>query len=139
MGDESEPITDEEVLYRRVPASTGWYSRETGLKPEAFAPRQDDTTGLSVSRGKYKSIEEAARGRPGKTYYVAVLRAGDLRKQGIAIEPRPRAGDPGHSELPDLNSGNRKTTETLERQRVLASLCLCVEGPFATAEEQLSE
>lgn len=139
MGDENEPITEDELLYRRVPASTGWYSPETGLKPEAFAPRQDDTTGLSVSRGKYKSIEEAGKGRPGKSYYVAVLRAVDLRKQGIAVEPRPRPSDPGHAELPDLNSSNRKTTETLERQRVLVSLCLRVEGPFATAEQQLPE
>jgi hypothetical protein len=138
VGDESESIADDEVLYRRVPASTGWYSPESGLlNPQAFAPRTDDTSGLSVSRGKYKSIEDAAKGRPGKSYYVAVLRAGDLRQQDIAVEPRPRSDDPGHSELPDLNAGNRKTTETLERQRVLVSLCLRVEGPFATTEERL--
>jgi hypothetical protein len=141
VGDESEPVTDDEELYRRVPASTGWYAPETGLKPEAFGPHKiRDVTGLSVSRAKYKTAEEAARtDRPGKSFYIAVLRAGDLRKQGIAVEPRPIPDDPGHAELPDLNSSNYKTAATLERQRILASLCLRVEGPFPKAEKQLSE
>lgn len=135
---ENEPIADDELLYRRVPVSTGWYSSGTELKPEAFeAHRSHDASGLSVSRAKYKSVQEAAKGRPGKSYYVAVLRAGDLRNQGILVEPRPLPGDPGHAELPDLNSSTRKATETLERQRILVSLCLRIEGPFATAEEQL--
>ena len=136
-----DPIADEELLYRRVPESTGWYDRATGaLKPEAFGPhKQRDKTGLSVSRDKYKSIKEAARGRPGKSFYVAVLRAGDLRRNGIAVVPRPETPtgcDPAHAELPDLNASNYKADETLERQRILAEeLCLRVEGPFATSEE----
>lgn len=135
MEDESEPIADDEVLYRRVPASTGWYSPDSGLKPEAFAPHKtNDATGLSISRKKHKTVEEAARGQPGKSYYVVILRAGDLRKQGIAVEPRPLPGDPGHAELPELNSSNRKTSETLERQRILVSLRLGVEGPFTMTE-----
>ena len=134
-----EPIADEELLYRRVP--TGWYDPATALlKSEAFAPhKSNDVTGLSVSRAKYKSLEEAARGRPGKSYYVAVLRAADLRRNGIRFVPRPGVPDgydPAHAELPDLNSGNRKSDETLERQRLLAEeLCLRVEGPFAQSEE----
>ncbi|GIW91112.1 MAG: hypothetical protein KatS3mg109_1544 [Pirellulaceae bacterium] len=74
------------------------------------------------------------RGRPGKTYYVAVLRAGDLRRYGIEVVARPQTPegyDPAHAELPQLNAGNRRTDETLERQRLLAEkLCLCVKGPF---------
>jgi len=126
----TEPIADEELLYRRVP--TGWYDPANGsLNPQAFAPHKtNDLTGLSVSRAKYKSPEEAARGRPGKSYYVAILRTGDLRSKGIEVVPRPRYTDPSHAELPDLNSGNRKTDETLERQGVLRDLCLRVEGPF---------
>lgn len=74
----SEPVDDEELLYRRVPASLGWYSPTTGvISSEAFGPHKNrDVSGLSVTRAKYKSIEEAARGRPGKSYYVVVLRAG---------------------------------------------------------------
>ena len=134
VNDGTEPIADEEFLYRRIPASTDWYSTETGLKPEAFGPLKTDATGLSISRAKYKSIEEAARGRPGKSYYVAVLRAGDLRQNGIEPAPKPMPDDPGHAELPDLNADNRKTDQTLELQRVLVSLTLRVEGPFAPAD-----
>ena len=140
MDNETEPIADEELLYRRVPASTHWYDPATGvLKPEAFAPhRTEDFTGLSVSRAKYKSIEEAARGRPGKSYYVAVLRVGDLRQKGITVVPRPEVPDGydlGHAELPDLNSGNRKTDRTLELQRLFTQVCLRVEGPFSPSEQ----
>jgi hypothetical protein len=137
VDDGTEPIASEELLYRRVPASTGWYSPESGiLSDQAFAPHKvQDVTGLSVSRDKYKSPDQAARGRPGKSYYVAVLRAGDLRAKGIEVVPRPQPGDPGHAELPDLNSANVKASQTLERQRILVELCLRVEGPFGPAKE----
>jgi len=136
VDDGTEPIADEEVLYRRVPASTGWYSPETGLRPEAFAPHKtNDTTGLSISRAKYKSAKEAARGQPGKSYFVVAMRAADLRGQGILIEPKPLPDDPGHAELPELNSDNRKLGSTLERQRILVTLAVQIEGPFTSAEE----
>lgn len=136
-----DPIADEELLFRRVPASMRWYDPTTGaLRPEAFGPhKQRDATGISVSREKYKSIEEFARGQPGKSYYVAVLRAGDLRRNGIEVVPRPETPtgyDPAHAELPVLNASNYKADETLERQWVLAvELCLRVEGPFSSPDE----
>ena len=97
MADGTEPIADEELLYRRVPASTGWYSPENGnLSDQAFAVHKlHDATGLSVSRDKYCSSQQAARGRAGKSYYVAVLRASDLKAKGIKVVPRPQPGDPG--------------------------------------------
>ena len=81
MSDEIESIADEELLYRRVPASTGWFDTVSQtLKADAFGPHKiQDLTGLSVTRAKFKSIEQAAQGRPGKSYYVAVLCAGALR------------------------------------------------------------
>lgn len=133
-----DPVGDDEILYRRVPASTGWYDPATGvLNAQAFAPHKTtDVTGLSVSRAKYKRLEEAARGRTGKVYYVAVLRAGALQRSGIRVVSRPELPgeyDPAHAELPDLNAGSRKASETLQRQRLLAErLCIRVEGPFAS-------
>ncbi len=128
----TEPIAADEILYRRVPASPGWYDEGTGLlKPQAFDPhRKNDLTGISVSRAQYKTIEEAARGQPGKSYYVAVLRAGDLLAKGIRVLPRPLPNDPGHAEFPDLNATNRKSNRVLELQRILAELTIEVEGPF---------
>ncbi len=85
-----EPIRDEEVLYRRIPASTGWYQsdKEPPLDPEAFRPKRYDTSGISLSREKHTTIEEAARGQPDKDYYVAVFRAGDLRAAGMEFAAR---------------------------------------------------
>jgi hypothetical protein len=132
-----EPIADDELLYRRVPASMDWYDPTTKLlEPEGFGPnKKRDVSGLSVSRGKYKTIEEAGRGQPGKLYYVAVLLAAEVRSAGMSIEPRPDLPDgydASHAELPDLNAANYKESITLERQRVLAKLCRSVEGPFET-------
>lgn len=132
----TEPVADDELLYRRVPAASGWYSPQTGLERDAFAPhRTQDVTGISVDRAKYKSVMEAGAGRPGKSYYVAVLRAGDVRSQGIEIVPRPEPGNPAHAELPALNAANRKSTRTRELQEMLVSLTLRVEGPFPPATE----
>ena len=128
MNDGTEPITDDELLYRRVPVA--WYPP---LDPQAFAPHKiHDATGVSVSRAKYKAIEEAAKGQPGKSYYVAVLHAGEVRKLQIEVAARPTPGDPGHAELSDLNSANRKTDRTQELQRLLVQITLRVEGPFGT-------
>ncbi len=129
----TEPISDEELLYRRIPASLNLYdsAAEPRLLPDAFRPHANDTTGLSVFRAKYKSAEEAGRGRPGKLYYVAVLRAGDLRARGIEVSPRPLENDPGHAEIPHLNYQDRKTDRVLEWKVALSQeLCLRVEGPF---------
>ena len=45
------PISDDEILYRRISASTGWYdpSRTPSLEPEAFRPNRNDTSGISAS------------------------------------------------------------------------------------------
>lgn len=131
------PVADDELLYRRIPVI--WYDSSTGTpKPEAFAPHKTrDITGLSVSRARFKSLEQAARGMPGKSYYVAVLRAGDLRQAGLAVEPRPETPDGydvSHAELPDLNSATYKDDVTLERQRILVTLCRQVAGPFETPQ-----
>jgi hypothetical protein len=137
VDDGTEPIADDELLYRRVPASLPWFNPATmRLMPQAFDPHRDrDVTGLSVFRAKYKAIDVAARGRPGKSYYIAVLQAMDIRQAGIAVEPRPHTPDgfdAAHAEMPDLRSDNRKESITLERQRVLVTLCRSVEGPFET-------
>ena len=127
--DGTEPIEGSEILYRRVPASMGWFS-EGHLSPQAFDPRDADTTGLSVSRGKYKSAEEAARGMSKKGYYVAAFLAEVLIQRGIRIVPRPLADDPSHAELPDLNYGNRLTDETRELMLALSECWTSVDGPF---------
>ena len=94
--DSVQPVLDDEVLYRRIPASTGWYQGDKvpPLDPEAFRPNRYDITGISLSRENHTPIEEAARGQPGKDYYVAVFRAGDLRCRNGSCRTA-RGGQPG--------------------------------------------
>lgn len=127
--DETDPVADDELLYRRVPVSKGWYA-SGGLSPEAFLPRRDEDTGISVFRAKYKTLDDAAHGRSKQGYYVAVFRAGDLRRAGIEVAAAPLVDEPGHAELTDLTCHNRHLPESIERQRILATSYLEVKGPF---------
>ena len=132
MPDGTEPVEDTELLYRRV--SKVYY--ESGLSPEAFRPTDQDVDGISLSREKYHSLEEAARGRPGKTYYVAVFRAGDLREAGIEIAPDPQPDITGHVLLTNMDYENRKSKEGLERKMAMKRRYLRLEGPFSTPDGQ---
>ena len=79
-----ERIGDEEILYRRIPVSMGWYD-SNGLSPESFKntpPRHTDPGFLLPAR-EYKSLEAAAQGKSKNGYYVVVFRAADLRAQNI--------------------------------------------------------
>jgi len=131
MADGTEPIEDNELLYRRIPSV--YFNRENDPHPSpmAFRPRKYDKTGLSFYREKHSSPAEVASSGAGERYYVAVLRAGDLRAHGIEVVPMPVPGNPGHAELPDLRYENRKEKTQEGWQRLLAEkLCLRVEGPF---------
>jgi hypothetical protein len=134
--DGTEPIADDELLYRRIPVSQHWYDPIADPKPlpQAFRPRTDDVTGLSVDRGKpYNTPEEAAQGPSKAGYYVACLRVGDLRAHGIDVVPRPVAGIKGHAEIINLTAANRDSNEGRRLMELLAErLCLRVEGPFHT-------
>lgn len=81
---EYEPISDDEIIYRRVPVSMGWVDNH-GVWPDAFEPRADDRTGLSVYRARFVALEDAAKGLSKRGYYVLEMRAGDLRLAGIDI------------------------------------------------------
>jgi hypothetical protein len=137
--DGTEPIADDELLYRRIPVSQGWYDAAIDPKPllQAFRARLDDVTGLSVVRGEpYNTVEKAAQGSSKSGYFVVVLRAGDLRAHGIDIVPRPVEGIAGHAEITNLTAMNRDTDEAQHIMELLAEkLCLRVEGPFHTHQD----
>lgn len=138
--DGTEPIADDELLYRRIPASQGWYdpTQQNPLSSEAFRPNKErDAAGISLWRSTYTSTSEAAAGQPGKTYYVAVLRMGDLRARGVEVvpdvDPNDPARSPGHAVIPTLNSANRRSVEATQLKKLLAEvLTLRVDGPFET-------
>ncbi|HET6883905.1 MAG TPA: hypothetical protein VFI31_27370 [Pirellulales bacterium] len=131
IGDGTEPVDRDESLYRRIPASTGWYSASGGLSPRAFSPRPDDITGLSFARSKYLSVEQAARGSGKAGYYIAVLPVAKLLDAGLTVVPRPLPENPGHVELIDLTYANRKSDASLGIMTSLAEkLTTDVQGPF---------
>lgn len=138
-GPGSEPIEDDEILYRRVPANpkVNWYNPETKkLSSNAFNPREDDAHGISLSRAKYTKIEHAARGQPGKSYYVTKFRAGDLRKNGMVLDPDPLPDEWGHAKISNLNYENRKSdAATAFKVNLATRLCVGVGGPFDPAPE----
>jgi len=132
----TEPVEDDELLFRRIPASQNWYQPSAlhPLSPAAFGPHKDrDSRGISVWRAKYRTIDEAARGQPGKAYYVAILRAGRLREAGVEVLPDVEDSGPGHCVLPQLNAAQRRSDEVAQLKWLLAeSLVESVAGPFET-------
>src|ERR1035438_515466 len=107
--DDTIPIGDDELLFRGVPVAMNWYDASAGLSPLAFRPRDGDATGISVLRGApYNTPEAAGRGPSKKGYFVAILRAGNLRKNGILMQPAPMEGTSGHAEITSLTAANRE-------------------------------
>ncbi|MBI4605646.1 MAG: hypothetical protein HY721_27080 [Planctomycetes bacterium] len=142
MGVGEEEIADDELLYRRISENTRWHQGDANapVHRKAFQPNKGDLEGLSVSRAKYETPEAAAgRGRRGKSYYLAVLKASDLRAADIAVAPKPQEADPGHAELPALRSDNRKSNEVQGLMMQIARLVVRVEGPFPGAADEAGD
>jgi len=135
MSNGFEPIADDEILYRRIPVSQGWYDPQKSPKPapEAFRPSRSDTTGISLSRAKHVSLDQASKGPSRQGYFVVKLRTGDLRAKGIEVVPDGLGGVPGHAEIKELRYDNGRTDQALEMARILAEeVCGEVLGPFVS-------
>jgi hypothetical protein len=135
QADPSDPIDDEEYLYRRVPVKMGWV-RDQSVDPHAFRPNPNDITGLSLERARLASPEDAARGRGSSGYYIARIKCKDIRDLGLAVAPTPSDDRPGHVELPGLTYENRKSDQAEEWQVQLADLATNegVLGPYHVGE-----
>lgn len=127
-----DSIADDELLFRRIPEATHWYRPDTGfIDPAALTPNKSDITGLSIGRAAFDSTErEAAKGRAGKRYYVAVLPAAAAKAAGAVIVPRPLANAPGHAEIANLTFQTRRTDESRKLVEALRTAVIRVEGPF---------
>lgn len=133
---EYEPISDDEILYRRVPVSMGWVD-DRGVWPDAFEPRADDRTGLSVYRARFVGLEDAAKGLSKRGYYVLEMRAGDLRSAGIDIVPMPNDDLPGHAEIPSLAYHYHEAVLSLQQRELLADrLVRAIHGPFIAVRDK---
>lgn len=131
MGDGAEPIEDDELLYRRVVLEYFNGGKGEEPSPEAFSPRTYDKTGISLFRAKYTTPQDVAQNDRGKRYWVAVLRAGNLRANGLQVLPKAEGHPTGHAEIPDLTYENRHEDAAEEAKQLLArKLCLEVLGPL---------
>jgi hypothetical protein len=133
--DDAAPVVEDEIIYRRIPVSTGWYNPSLAppLSPRAFEPREDERTGISLVRdAEYNTpINAAAMGPSKHGYYIGVLSVKALRQNEIEVAARPINGVRGHVELPGINADNAETDEVLEKINLLAhELCTVVLGPF---------
>ena len=128
-------VEDEEYLYRRIPVKTRWFW-DGVVRREAFRPNERDGTGLSLERAIFCSPEEAAAyGTNPSGYYIAKIKAGDIRTLGLDVLPKP-SGHPGHAELPGLNHRTGKTSQAKEWQVQLADLATRegVLGPYRAGQ-----
>lgn len=131
MGHDAEVIADDELIYRRIPVSQGWYDPESKSppSPKAFRPHRNDKDGLSVTRAKFRTASKVAQNTRGRKFFVATLRVGGLREHGLDVVAEPVKGNPGHAIILGLRYDNRRQTEDL--QLLLAEkLCLRIDGPF---------
>ena len=112
----SDPIQEEEILYRRIPFNQNFFDFDRRCcTPQAFSPHKDrDQDGLSVYRDKYKLPKDAATNSAGKHGLLATFLAKKLMDLGIDIRPAPLQDDPGHALLPGLNSNDRKNVRVIQ-------------------------
>ena len=119
-----------------------WYDPSLSeVNPQAFKPNRFDIDGISVDRAhserhpEFRRIAEAAQGRQDE-YYIAELRAGDLRKYGFILHANPLPQNPGHALITDLTYANRKDSESEKKMILLGrDLVLRVGGPFPSGSE----
>jgi len=133
MCDGTERIADEELIYRRIPVSQNLYNPDLNPSPDprSFRPIKLDTNGLSLVRTKYSTPQQVAETGHGKKYWIAVLKASDIRActiQPLDVVPAPLHDYPGHAEIPSLTYQNRRDTDVL--QLWLADNCLEIIGPL---------
>ena len=135
--DNSDPIDDCEILYRRIAKNNNWYTPESRipLSPNAFMPQYFDPDGISLDRARFLANPEdaAAHGREGKQYYIVELNVGAIRRLGLSVCWRPESDNCAHCQIPELNYP-RKLSDRDSVTRIaaeLAKLCKCsVSGPY---------
>jgi hypothetical protein len=139
----NEPLSDDEIVYRRVSDKSGWYqpASERPIAWVAFKPNSYDLTGLSVWRAKYLTAEQAAEHqKPNKRFYILSLNVGRLRQAGVDVVSSVKEGGIGHASLITLNYTDYQH-DTIQKnrlrelaERIAAELVERVDGPFGPFE-----
>jgi hypothetical protein len=143
--DESSEVADEEILLRRVYPSdvtpcTAGTAGPRAVLASGFHPNEHDSDGISLFRAAFAQPEELRPRRP-KAFFVVKLRAGEVRKLGISVVPKPEADGPhGHVVLPEINYVSRKSDKSVELRQFLAEkLSFEVIGPIEAGERHCEQ
>lgn len=119
MKNESDPITDDEWLLRRVHKSRFKTERTPIISPSAFEPRIEgrdpDVDGISLYREAcvaspediLATVPEDKRPDQG----IVRISVAALRQLNFAVHSNPDARIPGHVVIPELNSENFSTAK----------------------------
>lgn len=120
MRHESEPITDDEWLFRRVHHDRFRSDRVPFVSPDAFEPRvggrEPNVDGISLFRADcLESTDDLLNlikdpEKRSKIGVVAVT-AREVRELGLTIQSTPRQGISGHVSLAEMSAAAMKTSE----------------------------
>lgn len=140
---ESEPVTDDEFVFRAIPNVRNYYdpSLPQPVVRVAFEPNSQDTDGLSVFREACGvTAAEVAMALPRKgDYYVARLSVAALATKKLTVQAKPLCDQPkGHAVIPELNlatfQANKPKSKVLQRAlAVLAGNCIVYKPPSKTS------
>ena len=92
MPSDDDPITDDELLYRRVLRNYCDFACvdvRLRVDRQAFVPSSDDDEGLSFFRAVFVDPEEVARDKNGELgrYCIPRLSVAGIRRLGLSVEP----------------------------------------------------
>jgi hypothetical protein len=117
---ESDPLTPNEWLLRRIPNNADYYkpAEPVPIQRVAFEPNKQDVDGLSFFREMFISPRELGLKTGRKPpYVVARIRLKDLQANNIKIRPAPDEEQPrGHVVAPEITYPARKSTKEAQRQ-----------------------
>lgn len=130
MKDESDPVSADEYVYRRIPIAFCDLSLPEPIQYVAFRPRDDDTDGISLYREAFVTAEQAGVGPNPKGYYVSRLKVADilalkdkLKLDDLTVCPTKGQGDlSGHVSIPQLTPGTKNQAKMKELMLELAKL-----------------
>lgn len=104
---ESEPISEDEVLWRRVRREKFRSDQTPALSYKAFEPRikgrEPDVDGISLFRASCLSSPTVIRGNPNENGIVQIPVVA-IRRMGLTVVSSPTEAVPGHVVIQEINA-----------------------------------
>lgn len=128
MKHENEPIAADELVVRLIWGQFFEKKSPSAVKERAFAPKDQETDGISVFRASCLTNPEDVLNviTPAKRdlYGVVLLTVADVTDLGLSVQPAPILELPGHAVIPELNiaAANNDRSVTSNLQQALARL-----------------